>query len=335
MPTLLSPYKLYFFYVPDFMPHLITVLRSIQVKTTSAAMIVRHPKAQPVLSPLIVCGSAAGINTSLTSLKPRNPRLRPTMRMVGLTVRKPVLTLIAMGPVTALAMTKTSATGLRPNQSIASGRIAIAGSGLSIEVNSTSTSSPMRVHVAKVVSTAARHIPTSIPRPSISRVTSVAAASSPLAQPSQNASAIFAGLETSSGLTPETDTYSCQSKTIATSSIERRATVGSEDHLSLEVLFRALGVPGVVEEAFTSLEDCMIHILPFIGQKLAQMPSRLDKLFRIRVFYVTYVHDLLYLRGRVAEYHYAVTDQKRFLDAVGHEQYRHAGSGRDLVQLFL
>src|SRR5215216_3118152 len=250
-------------------------------------------------------------------------------------VRQPVLTLIAMGHVTALAMTKTSAAGLRPNQSIASGRIAIAGSGLSIEVNSTSTSSPMRVHVAKVVSTAARHIPTSIPRPSISRVTSVAAASSPLAQPSQNASAIFAGLETSSGLTPETDTYSCQSKTIATSSIERRATVGSEDHLSLEVLFRALGAPGVVEEAFTSLEDCMIHILPFIGQKLAQMPSRFDKLFRIRVFYVTYVHDLLYLRGRVAEYHYAVTDQKRFLDAVGHEQYRHASSGRDLVQLFL
>src|SRR5215218_3912707 len=126
-------------------------------KTSSAAMIVRHPKAQPVLSPLIVCGSAAGINTSLTSLKPRNPRLRPTMRMVGLTVRKPVLTLIAMGHVTALAMTKTSAAGLRPNQSIASGRIAIAGSGLSIEVNSTSTSSPMRVHVAKVVSTAEAH----------------------------------------------------------------------------------------------------------------------------------------------------------------------------------
>lgn len=40
MPTLLSPHKLYFsiFYVPDFMPHLMTVLRSTQLKTVSSAI---------------------------------------------------------------------------------------------------------------------------------------------------------------------------------------------------------------------------------------------------------------------------------------------------------
>jgi hypothetical protein len=84
--------------------------------------------------------------------------------------------------------------------------MAIAGSGLSIEVSKTSASSPMRVHVARVVSKAATAMPISMPKPSISKVTSVERAKLPLTHPSPKASAIFIGLETRSGLTPETVT---------------------------------------------------------------------------------------------------------------------------------
>ncbi|MCQ0016784.1 hypothetical protein LUX39_26030 [Actinomadura madurae] len=169
-------------------------------------MIVRQPKAQPVFSPAMMFGSAAGISTSLTIRTPDRPMLRPTAMMVGLTVRNPLLTLIAIGQITELAMTKISEVLFIPNHRMASGSTAIDGSGLSIEVSSTRTSSPSRVQDASVVSTAATSMPAAMPPSRISRVVAVERSRSPPASPSAIVLATSTGPATSSWLTPENDT---------------------------------------------------------------------------------------------------------------------------------
>jgi len=107
-------------------------------KTSSEAIAVRQPKAQALFRPVTACGSAAGASTSVTTRKRERPMLRPTATIVGLTVRKPMLRLIAIGQIVESAIVKTIALELIPNQSIASGRIATPGRGLKIEVSSSS-----------------------------------------------------------------------------------------------------------------------------------------------------------------------------------------------------
>src|SRR5215207_10277568 len=98
-------------------------------------MIVRQPNAQAVLRPEIACGSAAGARTSVISRRDESPMLRPTATIVGLTVLKPVLRLMAIGHAAAFAITKSSAFVFSPNQSIARGSTATPGSGLRIETS--------------------------------------------------------------------------------------------------------------------------------------------------------------------------------------------------------
>ena len=167
---------------------------------------VRQPNAQPVLRPLMVWGSAAGISTSRTSRQPDRPMLRPTATTVGLAVRKPWLTLIEIGQITALAITTTRAVVLSPNHRMASGSNAIDGSGLSMLVSSTRRSSPMRVQVARVVKTAARPMPIAIAVSRIFMVLTVESTRRPSWTPSTIALATSTGPTISSGLTPETVT---------------------------------------------------------------------------------------------------------------------------------
>src|SRR5665213_1907991 len=104
-------------------------------KMSSAATTVRQPKAQLAFSPVLIEGSAAGRRTPITNRQPRSPRLRAASCVVLEIVRKPVSVLIATGQIVASATTKTIDSGRRPNQIIASGRIAIEGSGLKIELS--------------------------------------------------------------------------------------------------------------------------------------------------------------------------------------------------------
>ena len=89
--------------------------------------------------------------------------LRPLMRSVSGTERKPVRVLSATAQSTEWIMTKTSEGLPRPNQIRASGSSAIAGSGLNIAVSIDSRSEPARVETATVVRTAASARPDAYP----------------------------------------------------------------------------------------------------------------------------------------------------------------------------
>ena len=73
------------------------------------------------------------------------------MRMVLETPRKPEWVASAMGHITACTSTKTMLPLPSPNQMSASGRSAIAGSGLNIAVRVSSRSVPMREAMARTV----------------------------------------------------------------------------------------------------------------------------------------------------------------------------------------
>ncbi|MNF04927.1 hypothetical protein D3C80_2045490 [compost metagenome] len=77
--------------------------------------------------------------------------MRPTIRCVWLTERKPVSVLSETAHNTEWTMTKTRLVTPIPNQSSASGRMAIAGSGLNIAVRVARISVPTRVLMARVV----------------------------------------------------------------------------------------------------------------------------------------------------------------------------------------
>ena len=85
------------------------------------------------------------------------------MRWVSLTPMKPVCMLSATGHTTEWSRVNTMASAPRPNQSIAIGSSAMAGSGLSIAVRVLSRSLPKRVATASVVSTVAMAIPMTYP----------------------------------------------------------------------------------------------------------------------------------------------------------------------------
>ncbi len=74
-------------------------------------MTVRQPEAQPALSPEMACGKAAGKSTALNIPQPRRPRFCPTSMIVGLTLFKPALRLMAVGKVTEQTVTTTSEVG--------------------------------------------------------------------------------------------------------------------------------------------------------------------------------------------------------------------------------
>src|SRR5471030_63632 len=57
--------------------------------TSSAAIKVRQANAQPIFRPARIDGSAAGIRMNQTTLAPFEPKLRPAMRWVSETPRKP------------------------------------------------------------------------------------------------------------------------------------------------------------------------------------------------------------------------------------------------------
>src|SRR4030088_3604662 len=115
-----------------------------------------------------------------------------------------MLTLMAIGHTTALAITNTTASLFTPNHRIANGRIAIEGNGLSIDVKIASRSSPKVVHTANVVSTAAIATPITMPNSNTCIVLTVAEAISPEDQPVTNARPTSSGLENCSGLTLDT-----------------------------------------------------------------------------------------------------------------------------------
>ena len=92
-------------------------------------MMVRQPDAQPALSPEMACGKAAGRSTALNIPQPRRPRFCPTSMIVGLTLFKPALRLMAVGKVTEQTVTTTSEVGLVSNQRMMSDRRAMAGTG--------------------------------------------------------------------------------------------------------------------------------------------------------------------------------------------------------------
>src|SRR4051795_6193818 len=75
---------------------------------------------------------------------PRKPRLRPLMRRVSGTERKPTSVLSETAHRTEWMITKTSEGVPSPNQISASGRSAIAGSGLNIAVSVVSSPEPRR-----------------------------------------------------------------------------------------------------------------------------------------------------------------------------------------------
>src|SRR5947209_4322598 len=111
-------------------------------KTSSAATTVRQPNAQADLRPLRIEGNAEGRRMSEVRRRPFTPRLRATIYVVGLIVRKPVSVFIATGHVVACATTKTIANGVSPNQIIARGKIAMDGNGLKIADSKVNISRP-------------------------------------------------------------------------------------------------------------------------------------------------------------------------------------------------
>ena len=86
---------------------------------------------------------------------PLRPKLRPLMRSVSGTLRKPLSVLSETAHRTEWMMTKTREGMPRPNQISASGRSAIAGSGLNIAVSVVSRPEPIRVETATEVKIAA------------------------------------------------------------------------------------------------------------------------------------------------------------------------------------
>src|SRR5947209_162106 len=169
--------------------------------TSSAATTVRQPNAQADLSPLMIDGSAAGSSTSTTSRQPRKPRLRAASCVVGLMVRKPVSVLIATGHTLASATTNTIDSGRRPNQIMASGRIAIDGSGLKIALSTASRSWPTLENTANDASANPTSAPANMPSSRFCSVATVTENSLPLRRSSPTAAATSSGDDTSSLLT--------------------------------------------------------------------------------------------------------------------------------------
>src|SRR6185312_16749515 len=95
--------------------------------TSSAAISVRHAKAQPIFSPVRIDGNAAGTSRNATYEIPRSPQFCPAMRSVGETDVKPECVLSATAHSTECTITKIMLLAPRPNQRSASGSSAIAG----------------------------------------------------------------------------------------------------------------------------------------------------------------------------------------------------------------
>src|ERR1700676_2558171 len=167
-------------------------------KTSSAATTVRQPNAHDALSPVMMDGRAAGKSTSIPSRQPRRPRLRAASWVVGLIVRNPVSVLIATGQTLASATTKMIDSGRSPNQIIASGKIAIEGSGLKIALSTLSRSCPTFENTANDGSAKPTSAPASIPTTRFFKVATVTATSCPERRSAANAAPTSTGDETRS-----------------------------------------------------------------------------------------------------------------------------------------
>ena len=121
-------------------------------------------------------------------------------------VRKPVSVLIAMGQIVACTITTMIAVGVRPNQIIASGKMAIDGRGLRIEESTLSASCPSCENTATEAKAKPSSIPITIPITRFCSVASVAATNCPLARSVPSAFATLGGADTSIGGTPLTTT---------------------------------------------------------------------------------------------------------------------------------
>src|ERR1700681_902072 len=174
--------------------------------TSSAATTVRQPNAHDDLRPLRMDGSAAGSSTSITSRQPRNPRLRAASCVVRLMVRNPVSVLIATGQTLASATTNTIDSGLSPNQIIASGRIAIDGSGLKIALSTVSRSCPTLENTAHDASAKQTSAPAHMPTSKFCNVASVTEMSFPDRRSSASAAPTSSGDDTSSLFTCHSET---------------------------------------------------------------------------------------------------------------------------------
>src|ERR1700676_1112015 len=133
-------------------------------KMSSAATTVRQPKAQAALTPVMIDGSAAGKRTPVTRRQPRRPKLRAASCVVWLIVRKPLSVFNATGQIVASATTKMIDFGCKPNQIIASGKIAIDGNGLKTDVSTVKRSWPMREKTANNPSANQMSVPILIPQ---------------------------------------------------------------------------------------------------------------------------------------------------------------------------
>ncbi len=145
--------------------------------------------------------------------------MRATICVVALIVRKPVSVLIATGQIVASVTMKMIERSLKPNQMIASGKIAIAGNGLSTAVSTASTSRPTAEKTANDANAKPINAPIASPLNSVCSVCSVPSGIFPLSTSVHSCFATSTGEATSSGETCESETYACQIPIRTTSTI--------------------------------------------------------------------------------------------------------------------
>src|SRR5712692_5639352 len=237
-------------------------------------------------------------------------------------------------------MTKMSARSVRPNHSIARGRIAMDGSGFSMEESVASTSSPIRFDTASADRISAAQLPMAMPSSKSLSVSPVAAAISPLIRPSTKAFQTADGAVKSSGLTCMVVTYICHSTRMTATTINLRTNVGRPRPWRSGVAPVGLSSWNSASSAGSTLVktsvDCGRLAVSIPGQEqvaeLRVHPAEAGMLPPVDVRRVQRAHDP---GGPLSQYHHPLAQHDRLLDAVGHEQDGHTGLAPQRLQLLL
>src|SRR6516225_8992590 len=238
-------------------------------------------------------------------------------------------------------MTNTMLPYPSPNQMSASGRSAIAGSGLNIDVRSSSRSVPSRDEIAITVSSAASTIPSAYP---ISRTRSDVPAlrrSSPPTTPLANASNVAPKVGNRSGLSSQR-AYSSQisASTIRSASLRNAVTLVMRSHADSGASTMPKALDATVSRTISARAagSVVVVFMPLLHRIREQ--HRVDASFERRHERTVCAHGEtvelgLYLAGMRREQQDAAADLDRFGDRMRDEQHGKARAFPQCEQLVL